>query len=449
MTQAQWKQFICRACGLIYDEQAGDPDSGIAPGTKFEDIPDDWVCPLCGVVKADFEPYDHAVPVATVSSSSKVFTRGLGAVIVGAGHAGWAVAEALRALDPTLPITMVTSCNGDRYLKPELSIAMSRGYTRETIVRESGSDSAQRLSVRLLADTFVVGLTPSLHQVRTTRGTLRYTNLVLAMGAQPALLPVLPAQLCWRINELSAWSGLHQKLSTGTKRVVIVGAGMVGCELADDFARAGHQVVLLDLQPQPLAALMPIQASERLRAGLEQTGVRFVGAVQVASVTVGQDGSRLVATQCGRAFEADEVVVATGLVTDARISKGAGLAFERGIAVDSKTLQTSAPDVYALGDCVSIEGAPCRFIEPISKQANAIAHAILDIEYSGYAHTQPVIRLKTKSMPVVMHGLPVSGGVWETKEDTSDVLKMQQSLLGQMVVTLEIGKLAGRKRAQG
>ena len=449
MTQAQWKQFICRACGLIYDEQAGDPDSGIAPGTKFEDIPDDWVCPLCGVVKADFEPYDHAVPVATVSSSSKVFTRGLGAVIVGAGHAGWAVAEALRALDPTLPITMVTSCNGDRYLKPELSIAMSRGYTRETIVRESGSDSAQRLSVRLLADTFVVGLTPSLHQVRTTRGTLRYTNLVLAMGAQPALLPVLPAQLCWRINELSAWSGLHQKLSTGTKRVVIVGAGMVGCELADDFARAGHQVVLLDLQPQPLAALMPIQASERLRAGLEQTGVRFVGAVQVASVTVGQDGSRLVATQCGRAFEADEVVVATGLVTDARISKGAGLAFERGIAVDSKTLQTSAPDVYALGDCVSIEGAPCRFIEPISKQASAIAHAILDIEYSGYAHTQPVIRLKTKSMPVVMHGLPVSGGVWETKEDTSDVLKMQQSLLGQMVVTLEIGKLAGRKRAQG
>ncbi len=449
MTQAQWKQFICRACGLIYDEQAGDPDSGIAPGTKFEDIPDDWVCPLCGVVKADFEPYDHAVPVATVSSSSKVFTRGLGAVIVGAGHAGWAVAEALRALDPTLPITMVTSCNGDRYLKPELSIAMSRGYTRETIVRESGSDSAQRLSVRLLADTFVVGLTPSLHQVRTTRGTLRYTNLVLAMGAQPALLPVLPAQLCWRINELSAWSGLHQKLSTGTKRVVIVGAGMVGCELADDFARAGHQVVLLDLQPQPLAALMPIQASERLRAGLEQTGVRFVGAVQVASVTVGQDGSKFVTTQCGRAFEADEVVAATGLVTDARISKGAGLAFERGIAVDSKTLQTSAPDVYALGDCVSIEGAPCRFIEPISKQASAIAHAILDIEYSGYAHTQPVIRLKTKSMPVVMHGLPVSGGVWETKEDTSDVLKMQQSLLGQMVVTLEIGKLAGRKRAQG
>ena len=57
---APWKQFLCRACGLIYDEEKGDPDSGIAPGTRFDDIPDDWVCPLCGVVKADFEPVIQA-----------------------------------------------------------------------------------------------------------------------------------------------------------------------------------------------------------------------------------------------------------------------------------------------------------------------------------------------------------------------------------------------------
>ncbi|MBC8058079.1 MAG: rubredoxin, partial [Rhizobiales bacterium] len=53
-----YRQFICRACGLIYDEAKGDADSGIAPGTRFDDIPDDWACPLCGVTKADFEPHD-------------------------------------------------------------------------------------------------------------------------------------------------------------------------------------------------------------------------------------------------------------------------------------------------------------------------------------------------------------------------------------------------------
>lgn len=43
------EKYICTVCGYIYDEAAGDPDNGVAPGTKFEDIPDDWVCPLCGV----------------------------------------------------------------------------------------------------------------------------------------------------------------------------------------------------------------------------------------------------------------------------------------------------------------------------------------------------------------------------------------------------------------
>ncbi|USN59428.1 MAG: rubredoxin [Candidatus Peribacteria bacterium] len=52
-------KYICIPCGYIYDENVGDPDGGIEPGTKFEDIPDDWRCPVCGVSKADFEPYEE------------------------------------------------------------------------------------------------------------------------------------------------------------------------------------------------------------------------------------------------------------------------------------------------------------------------------------------------------------------------------------------------------
>jgi len=49
------KQWECIVCGWVYDESVGDPDSGLEPGTKFEDIPDDWLCPECGVGKDDFE----------------------------------------------------------------------------------------------------------------------------------------------------------------------------------------------------------------------------------------------------------------------------------------------------------------------------------------------------------------------------------------------------------
>jgi rubredoxin len=52
------KKYECTACGYIYDPEKGDEDSGIAPGTAFEDLPDDWVCPLCGVGKDMFEPVD-------------------------------------------------------------------------------------------------------------------------------------------------------------------------------------------------------------------------------------------------------------------------------------------------------------------------------------------------------------------------------------------------------
>ncbi|NLJ96287.1 MAG: rubredoxin [Clostridiales bacterium] len=49
------KKYECMACGYIYDEELGDPDNGVAPGTKWEDVPEDWVCPLCGVGKDEFE----------------------------------------------------------------------------------------------------------------------------------------------------------------------------------------------------------------------------------------------------------------------------------------------------------------------------------------------------------------------------------------------------------
>lgn len=52
------KKYICLACDFIYDPEIGDPESGIEPGTDFADIPDDWICPWCGVSKEDFQEYD-------------------------------------------------------------------------------------------------------------------------------------------------------------------------------------------------------------------------------------------------------------------------------------------------------------------------------------------------------------------------------------------------------
>jgi len=58
MEEHVMKKYVCDLCGYVYDPTEGDPDNGVQPGTAFEDLPEDWVCPLCGAAKSDFSPED-------------------------------------------------------------------------------------------------------------------------------------------------------------------------------------------------------------------------------------------------------------------------------------------------------------------------------------------------------------------------------------------------------
>lgn len=432
-----WKQFICRACGLIYDEELGDPDSGLAPGTRFEDIPNDWECPLCGVTKVDFEPFVARAPAPSCAPVGP--TQEPGIIIVGAGLAGWAAVESIRALDENTPITLISACAGNLYHKPELSVALSRGITADAIVRETANDAAKRLGVKLYTETFVVGLATDAHLLRTTQGTLKYTRLILAQGAKPILPPEFPPNLCWRINDLAGWSGLQVQLAKSPQRIAIVGAGMIGCELAEDFAKAGHRVTLIDRQPLPLGALLPKQAAERLKASQAKCGITYLGGTQVAQIKELPDGIKAITTACAMSVEVDHIVVAIGLATENRLARIAGLAFERGIKVNPQTLQTSSPDVFALGDCVSLDGMACRFIEPIAKQAKVIAHLALGVPGDLYSHAQPIIRLKTRSLPIEIQGSPRPEGEWVVVEENIDHLVMHQLIDGKPSSLLRVG----------
>ena len=407
---APYRQFICHACGWIYDEAEGDADSGLAPGTRFKDIPEDWACPLCGVTKADFSPYEapslEALRARAESAAGQGVTGGRGTpgvVIVGAGRAGWQMAEALRALDAQLPITLVTACAGDVYDKPLLSVAMARGLPAEALVKERGADAARRLGVRLLADTHAIHINRAQRQLRTTRGTLRYGELILAHGAQAALPAGLPAALCWRINHLGAYQKLRAALGDAPKDVLIIGAGLIGSELANDLALGGHRITLLDVQAAPLARWPEEQAGGPLLAAWQGLPIRFLGCATVNAVVRDAQGRYRVDTACGQQIEADQVIVCSGLQTPPRLARSAGLTWQGGIAVDAATLRTSDPHIHALGDCISVNGQVSRFIEPIARQARTIAAAIAGGEAVPYEHRAAPVRVKTSSQPLTLH----------------------------------------------
>jgi rubredoxin-NAD+ reductase len=104
----------------------------------------------------------------------------------------------------------------------------------------------------------------------------------------------------------------------------------------------------------------------------------------------------------GDFHDADVVIAAIGLCIDTRLAKTAGLAIDTGIAVDAVTFATSVPSIHATGDCVSIGGKPCRFIEPIARQAEAIAAAILERPLETAPFKAPLVRLKTRSAPMTL-----------------------------------------------
>jgi rubredoxin-NAD+ reductase len=406
-------QYICNACGLIYDEAVGDPDSGLAPGTRFADIPEDWSCPLCGVGKSDFTLYQplslEALKAQTGTGACGQLSsqrQRAGVVIVGAGRAGWQLAESLRGQDATLPITLVSACNADVYDKPLLSVAMARHIAPGQLVKERGVDAARRLQLRLLAHTQAISISAQAKQLRTTRGTLRYDELVLAHGAQAALPPQLPAALCWRINHLDAYQRLQAVLgdpaATGAKVVLIVGAGLIGSELANDLALGGHRITLLDTQAEPLARWSAQQAGSQLLQAWKDLAIEFVGGVTIASVE--KVGARIrVKTACGRQFEADQVIAATGLQTPGRLAQGAGLTWEQGIAVDAATLRTSDAHIHALGDCITVQGQASRFIEPIARQVKTIVADLCGCAPPAYELRAASVRVKTSSLPLSLN----------------------------------------------
>ena len=393
MAAARW---VCRACGIVYDEAKGDPDSGLAPGTRFADIPEDWRCPVCGVGKADFMPMPEAAARAAVPCAAP---RGRGIVVVGAGTAGWAFARAVRERDPDVPLTLVCACEGDAYHKPLLSVSLAKGKGRELLVEATGIERARELGVRLVSRAVALRVDAQRRRVVTTRGTIPYRDLVIATGSRPRRLPLdgEAASEIIAVNDLDGYGRLAAVAKRG-RRIAILGAGLVGCELAANLAEAGVGVLLVDCAEGPLAGQVAPEAVSALASRLAALGIATRWSSRARSLR--REGHGLVLEfDDGGAERVDAVVGAVGLEPASRLVAKAGLAGAAGIAVDAVSLRTADPHVFAIGECASAGGVRYGYIEPIVAQARACA-AILTGGQAAFEPDPPLVRLKMPALPM-------------------------------------------------
>lgn len=381
------------------------------------------------------------------AENSEVSNNGI--VIIGAGLAGWHVIDAIRAKDKDIPITLITADSGDRYHKPMLTMAISQKKSAADLVRATGIDAAEAANIKLLANTQVTDVDTTTQQLQlisalrsdpvyTNYATIGYDKLVLAMGAHPIFPKSLPEDLVWHVNHIERFGQLQEKLATGSQHVAIVGAGMVGTEIAEDLLKAGHQVTLIDLNDAPLSQMLPPKATSRIAQAVNSQGINFLGGYQVSAITRISDGKLQVsyealasATDSSTAepiepLMVDHVIASTGLTVDDKLPTAAGVDFDRrtGIVVDAPTLRTSTANIYAIGDCMSIDGVPCRYVAPLRAQAATIADDVLGLDHNGYDHKPPMIRLKNKAISVMVTGVPKATGNWQVKTESDEELVM-------------------------
>jgi rubredoxin-NAD+ reductase len=424
-----YQKWVCDACGYIYDEAKGDPDSGLAPGTRYEEIPDDWQCPLCGLRKIDLKPLPEVAKHVSKPIEKKPTTESQDLkgspehiVIVGAGVAGWSVAQELRRISATAPILLLSACPGIYYPKPALSTAISSGKSPSDLQESDPSEKAEELNIQIRSNLRVLKIDTKNKRLVTAKGAISYGDLILALGANQREISVQgdSKRDVLRVNDLLTYTNFREHLGPTGKHVTIMGAGLVGVEFADDLLSGGHAVTVVDPGTYPIPSLLPEDVGLLLRDALSMRGVQWRMGLTVDQIDRDADRYRVTLSD-GQAFSTDLILSAAGLQPNTALASKSGLGAAKGIIVDEQ-MRTSDPSVFALGDCAEFDGRVFSYIEPIKKQASVIADALIGEKEKVFRPGPSMVRIKTPTLPLVVSlpencsnfskSVPAENGQW-------------------------------------
>jgi 3-phenylpropionate/trans-cinnamate dioxygenase ferredoxin reductase subunit len=271
-------------------------------------------------------------------------------VVVGGGECGAHAALAVRDGGWPGPITIIGSDALHAYERPPLSKRGLVGEHSEPVhpfTRERFADA----SIDLRTGAEVTDIVIDERTVALGDGTrLSYDTLLLAVGAQPRRLPFPPASELLYLRTHEDALAIRSSLVPG-RRIGILGAGFIGLELAASARTLGCEVTVIEYADRALARAVPAVVAELVIARQREADVCFRWSTTVGSLTAVGD-EIVAATSTGEELRFDSVIVGIGAAPDVRLAERAGLKVDNGIAVDDR-LRTSAPDVFAAGDCAS------------------------------------------------------------------------------------------------
>jgi rubredoxin-NAD+ reductase len=291
---------------------------------------------------------------------------------------------------------------------------------------------AEQLKAEVRTHTRITGIDPGHKRLWIGEEAVAYRDLILAWGAETVRVPVEgdAAELIFPINDLEDYARFRAA-AVGKRRVLLLGAGLIGCEFANDLILGGYEIDLVAPCEQVMPTLLHPAAAAAVQAGLEGLGARFHLGPVLNRLQRSADGLEAHLSD-GEVVRCDLVVSAIGLRPRVDLAAAAGLQINRGIMVD-RHLKTSHANIYALGDCAEVDGLNLLYVMPLMSCARALAQTLAG-NATAVSYGPMPVTVKTPVCPLVVSPPPRgTEGVWSVEGQGADIKALCRDTSGRLL----------------
>jgi rubredoxin-NAD+ reductase len=367
-------------------------------------------------------------------------------VIIGSGLAGYTVIREIRKLNKEIPITLVTKEPGYFYSKPMLSTALASKKEVAQLISTPADGMATQLELNILSEADVTAIDSTKQVIQTSKGEIPYCKLVLALGADQIRLPLQGNAVneVLTVNDLEDYAKFRSAIAN-KKKIAILGAGLIGCEFANDLVLGGYEVDVIDLAPQALGRLIPEAAATDLQNKLSDAGVHWHFSTTVQTIDRANEQLHITLAN-GTVIVSDVVLSAVGLKPRLDLAKASGIATGVGIQVN-RELETNVPHIYALGDCAEVEGLVLPYVMPIMQAARALA-VTLTGQRTALTYPAMPVMVKTPALATIVSP-PAKGaaGQWKTNSVEGGLEARFESADGELLGFVLMGSATAQRGA--